>query len=118
MEPFEVLIKTQRDGIRFDLYCRPVQIDNIRLEAPDFEEFMRRLHATPQGVVIDYAGYLEPDLNNLPTANENLSISCRDLQETPHGMQFDLVVGEEKLKGLLVEKGLLEPVLLALQAKK
>ena len=117
MEPFEVLIKTQSDGIRFDLYYRPVLIDNIRLSAANFEEFVTRLRRSPQGVVVDYAGYLEPDPSRKPQPNAALKITYHKLIETPHGIQLDLMIGEEAVRGLFIEKESLAKVLEALKAE-
>jgi len=116
MEAFEVLIKSQSDGIRFDLYCRPVLIDNIRVSAPDFEEFIDRLRATPQGVVIDYAGYLEPDPERKPQPNHNLRITYTQVIETPQGVQLNLILGSEPVRGLFLSKEEFPNVLKALKA--
>ncbi len=104
MEPFEVLIKSQSYGVRFDLYYRPVLIDNIRLSPGDFEEFVDRLRHSPRGVVVDYAGYLEPDPSRKPKPNRGLKITYSRLVETARGVQLDLNLGEEEVKGLFVAK--------------
>jgi hypothetical protein len=117
MDAFEVLIKTQSDGVRFDLYYTPVLIDNIRLSPPDFQEFVDRLRATPQGVVVDYAGYLEPDPNRRPVPNQQLQITYTNLVETLHGVQFDLKVGAETINALFLEKDKFAGVINALKAK-
>lgn len=118
MEAFEVLIKSMSDGIRFDLYYRPVLIDNIRLTPADFEEFVERLRHTRQGVVVDYAGYLEPDPARKPEPNHNLSVTYQQLIETPNGVQLDIKLGQELAKGLFLEKESLQQFLEALKAKK
>ncbi len=118
MEAFEILIKTQSDGVRFDLYYRPVLIDNIRLSPADFQEFLERLRATPQGVVVDYAGYLEPDPARRPKPNQHLKISYLNFVETPHGVQFDLRVGSESINSLFLEKDKFDSVINALKAQK
>lgn len=118
MEAFEVLIKTQSDGIRFDLYYRPVLIDNVRLSAADFEEFVDRLRRTPQGVVVDYAGYLEPDPTRKPKPNHNLRITYTNMIETSHGIQVDLKLGEELVRGLFLDKNEFPKVIGALEAAR
>ncbi len=118
MEPFEVLIKSQSDGVRFDLYYRPVLIDNIRLSPSDFEEFVNRLRKTSQGIVVDYAGYLEPDPARKPKPNSALRVTYNQVIETPHGVQLDLKIGEEHVRGLFIEKDSLPKLVEALRAER
>ncbi|MDA8440845.1 MAG: hypothetical protein M0Z55_00500 [Peptococcaceae bacterium] len=118
MEAFEILIKSLSDGVRFDLYYRPVLIDNIRLSPSDFAEFVERMHQTPQGVVLDYAGYLEPDPERKPKPNRELTITYSNVIETAHGVQFDLQLAKESVKGLFTAKEVFPLITQALRATK
>ncbi|HEX3014974.1 MAG TPA: hypothetical protein VHQ46_01095 [Desulfobacteria bacterium] len=118
MNRFEVLIKSMSDGVRFDLYHRPVLIDNIRLVPPDFEEFIDRLRRTPFGLKVDYAGYLEPDPARKPKPNAGLKITHGRVIESMDGIQFDLNIGGVPVKGLFVDKNHFAKVIEALQAEE